>query len=65
MGMRLGMLPHTEWNSERICSLTLFPDMTSDDVDDVIDAVKDVLSENATRGSRAAGDSRGDRTSEA
>ncbi|MEN6575929.1 MAG: aminotransferase class I/II-fold pyridoxal phosphate-dependent enzyme [Phycisphaerales bacterium] len=43
MGMRRGMLPNTEWNSDRICSLPLFPDMTSDDVDDVVDAVKDVL----------------------
>ena len=48
MGIRRGMLPNTEWNSDRICSLPLFPDMTSDDVDDVVNAVKDVLSE-ATR----------------
>lgn len=45
MGMRRGMLPNTEWNSDRICSLPLFPDMTSDDVDDVVNAVKDVLCE--------------------
>lgn len=44
MGMRQGMLPNTEWNSDRICSLPLFPDMTFDDVDDVVEAVKDVLS---------------------
>jgi len=44
MGMRRGMLPHTEWNSDRICSLPLFPEMTSDDVDDVVAAIKDVLS---------------------
>ena len=25
-------LPHTEWNSARICSIPLFPDMTDDDV---------------------------------
>ena len=43
MGMRRGMLPNTEWNSDRICSLPLFPDMTSNDVDDVVNAVKDVL----------------------
>jgi len=38
-----GALPHTEWNSERICSLPLFPDMTASDIDDVIDAIKDSL----------------------
>jgi UDP-4-amino-4-deoxy-L-arabinose-oxoglutarate aminotransferase len=44
MGMRRGMLPNTEWNSDRICSLPLFPDMTFDDLDDVVDAAKAVLS---------------------
>lgn len=39
-----GTLPHTEWNSKRICSLPLFPDMTPEDVDDVVDAIKVVLS---------------------
>ena len=29
-------LPNTEWNSARICSLPLFPDMTDDDVTRVI-----------------------------
>lgn len=43
MGMRRGMLPDTEWNSDRICSLPLFPDMTMHDVDDVIDTIKEVL----------------------
>jgi UDP-4-amino-4-deoxy-L-arabinose-oxoglutarate aminotransferase len=38
-----GMLPDTEWNSERICSLPLFPEMTHEDVDDVIDTIKDIL----------------------
>ena len=38
-----GVLPATEYNSDRICSLPLFPDMTADDVKDVIDAVKTVL----------------------
>ena len=42
-GMRRGMLPDTEWNSDRICSLPLFPDMTPEDVRDVVAAVKDVL----------------------
>jgi len=36
-------LPHTEWNSERICSLPLFPDMNEDDVEDVVSAIKQVL----------------------
>jgi UDP-4-amino-4-deoxy-L-arabinose-oxoglutarate aminotransferase len=43
MGMRRGMLPNTEWNSDRICSLPLFPDMTRRDADDVIAAIKEVL----------------------
>jgi UDP-4-amino-4-deoxy-L-arabinose-oxoglutarate aminotransferase len=43
MGMRLGLLPNTEWNSDRICSLPLFPDMTERDVADVVTAIKDVL----------------------
>ncbi len=43
MGMREGMLPDTEWNSERICSLPLFPDMTENDVTDVVEAIKDCL----------------------
>ena len=38
-----GSLPNTEWNSERICSLPLFPAMTEEDVDDVVQAVKEVL----------------------
>jgi UDP-4-amino-4-deoxy-L-arabinose-oxoglutarate aminotransferase len=38
-----GTLPNTEWNSERICSLPLFPAMTNEDVDDVVQAVKEVL----------------------
>ncbi len=44
MGMRRGMLPHTEWNSDRICSLPLFPEMTLQDVHDVVDSIKEVLS---------------------
>lgn len=40
----VGTLPHTEWNSARICSLPLFPDMVPEDVDDVVDALKKVLS---------------------
>ncbi len=43
MGCVRGMLPDTEWNSDRICSLPLFPEMHHEDVDDVIAAIKDVL----------------------
>jgi UDP-4-amino-4-deoxy-L-arabinose-oxoglutarate aminotransferase len=43
LGMRYGMLPNTEWNSDRILSLPLCPAMTDSDVDDVIDAIKTVL----------------------
>lgn len=44
MGTYRGMLPNTEWNSDRICSLPLFPDMTFDDVDNVVETIKEVLS---------------------
>lgn len=33
-------LPHTEWNSERICSIPLFPGMTDDDCGRVIAALR-------------------------
>ena len=33
-------LPNTEWNSARICSLPLFPDMTDDDTSRVIAALR-------------------------
>lgn len=33
-------LSNTEWNSERLLSLPLFPDLTEDDLKDVIEAVK-------------------------
>lgn len=39
-------LPNTEWNSERICSLPLFPDMTEQDVLRVVQAIKDVIAGN-------------------
>jgi len=32
-------LPNTEWNSDRICSIPLFPDMSDDDVSRVIGAL--------------------------
>ncbi|MBN2686103.1 MAG: UDP-4-amino-4-deoxy-L-arabinose aminotransferase [Pontiellaceae bacterium] len=43
LGMRRGMLPNTEWNSDRILSLPLCPAMSNSDVDDVIAAIKTVL----------------------
>jgi len=61
MGIRRGMLPNTEWNSDRICSLPLFPDMTSDDVDDVVNAVKDVLYENTVLHRQPSWNSGGDK----
>jgi UDP-4-amino-4-deoxy-L-arabinose-oxoglutarate aminotransferase len=36
-------LPDTEWNSARICSIPLFPDMSSADVDRVVDAIRDIV----------------------
>lgn len=38
-----GFLPNTEWNSERICSLPLFPDMQDGDVEDVAAAIEKVV----------------------
>jgi UDP-4-amino-4-deoxy-L-arabinose-oxoglutarate aminotransferase len=43
MRMHRGMLPNTEWNSDRICSLPLFPEMTAEDVDDVVATIKEIL----------------------
>ena len=43
MGFKAGMLPNTEYNSDRICSLPLFPGMTPDDLKDVVDAIKTLL----------------------
>ena len=42
-GMKKGMLPGTEWNSDRILSLPLCPSMSHVDVDDVVDAIQDTL----------------------
>jgi UDP-4-amino-4-deoxy-L-arabinose-oxoglutarate aminotransferase len=47
MGLRRGLLPNTEWNSDRICSLPLFPDMTLGDVEDVVAAIRAVLHKGA------------------
>jgi len=38
-----GSLPNTEWNSERILSLPLFPGMSEADVDDVVNTCKEIL----------------------
>lgn len=35
-------LPASEWNSERICSLPLFPDMTDSDIQRVINALQEI-----------------------
>ncbi|MFH1481275.1 MAG: aminotransferase class I/II-fold pyridoxal phosphate-dependent enzyme, partial [Pseudomonadota bacterium] len=43
MGLHRGILPNTEWNSDRLCSLPLFPEMNEGDVDDVVEAIKEVL----------------------
>lgn len=43
MNIPAGALPETDWNSERICSIPLFPDMTEIDLKDVIAAAKDVF----------------------
>lgn len=40
---RLTGLPATEWNSARVVSLPLFPDMTPTDVDRVVGAIQAVL----------------------
>ncbi len=45
LGRERGLLPDTEWNSDRICSLPLFPSMTVEDVDGVVGAIKEVLAE--------------------
>ena len=36
-------LPNTEWNSERICSLPLFPAMRDEDVDEVAEAIRAIV----------------------
>jgi UDP-4-amino-4-deoxy-L-arabinose-oxoglutarate aminotransferase len=38
-----GNLPHTEWNSARICTIPCFPDMTDEDAFGVVDAIKETL----------------------
>ncbi|MEQ4338997.1 UDP-4-amino-4-deoxy-L-arabinose aminotransferase [Pseudomonas syringae] len=36
-------LPYTEWNSSRLCSIPLFPDMTLDDVERVVGAIESTV----------------------
>ncbi len=36
-------LPNTEWNSARLCTLPLFPDMSDSDVDRVVDALATII----------------------
>ncbi|MBP0946007.1 UDP-4-amino-4-deoxy-L-arabinose aminotransferase [Pseudomonas alliivorans] len=36
-------LPDTEWNSSRLCSIPLFPDMTLDDVERVVNAIESIV----------------------
>ncbi|UZJ58380.1 UDP-4-amino-4-deoxy-L-arabinose aminotransferase [Pseudomonas sp. KU26590] len=36
-------LPNTEWNSARLCSIPLFPDMTRDDVERVVRAIESIV----------------------
>jgi UDP-4-amino-4-deoxy-L-arabinose-oxoglutarate aminotransferase len=42
-GQWMGKLPNTEWNSARICTIPMFPDMTDADAMDVVHAIKDAL----------------------
>lgn len=39
-------LPNTEWNTSRLCSIPLFPDMTEQDVNRVLEAIKDIVGGN-------------------
>ena len=43
MGFKAGLLPNTEYDSDHICSLPLFPDMRPSDVDDVVAAIREVI----------------------
>ncbi|MCC3717802.1 UDP-4-amino-4-deoxy-L-arabinose aminotransferase [Rouxiella badensis] len=36
-------LPNSEWNTARLCSLPMFPDMQDSDVDRVVDALKSLV----------------------
>jgi dTDP-4-amino-4,6-dideoxygalactose transaminase len=41
-----GALPHADYASDRILSLPLFPKMTMEDANDVVEAVKTVIARN-------------------
>lgn len=43
MPVEAGSLENTSWNSARICSLPLFPDMQDTDIERVVNAIKSVL----------------------
>ena len=51
----MGQLPNTEWNSQRICTLPMFPDMQDADVMDVIHAIKETLANTRGRVAVAGG----------
>ncbi len=54
-GQWMGQLPNTEWNSQRICTLPMFPDMQDADVMDVIHAIKETLANTRGRVAVAGG----------
>ena len=49
LGFKRGEFPNAEYASDRIVTLPLFPKMTDSDVEDVIRAVKKVISKNINR----------------
>ena len=49
-----GKLPNTEWNSQRICTIPCFPDMTDADVHDVVEAIKAVVASARVGSGRSA-----------
>lgn len=57
-GTRVGMCPRAEAAYEEMISLPIFPSMSEDDVEDVIEALWKVINAYATDERRAAGDSR-------
>ncbi len=46
-GYRRGDFPNAEWISDRTCSIPLSAKLTDDDVEDVIDAVTEIIKENS------------------
>ena len=44
-GFQRGSLPETEWVGDRLFSLPLFPTMTEQDVEDVVEAIRETLEE--------------------